>query len=297
MRMPKQADRMSGTSMHLVIVEGNHEKLVQWDASGNITGAAEHYAACLKSLWLGLSCSVTRPHFEHDPAPKPDLAACDGVVFTGAGVHWSADDALAKPARDIMEQAFALGKPVFGSCYGLQLGAVVLGGRVGANPNGPELAIARQIELRDAGRTHPLYAGKPEQFDALCMHRDDVLEAGSALTVLSHNSHCGIQAVVSADASTPEFWGVQYHPELRFSDIARYIKRSEVAGFSQTEALEKSLYCRIESLEQLISDLHILAEDEPSSELVHKYQLEDTLISRPVHEQELINWLNLISAS
>lgn len=290
MRIPKQADRMSDASLHLVIVEGNHEKLVQWDASGNITGAAEHYAACLKSLWPGLSCSVTRPHFEHDPAPQPDLGACDGVVFTGAGVHWSADDALAKPARDVMEQAFALGKPVFGSCYGLQLGAVVLGGRVGPNPNGPELAIARQIQLLDAGRTHPLYTDKPEQFDALCMHRDDVLSLSSSLQILSGNEHCAIQAVAST-TSAEQFWGVQYHPELSFRHIAGYIRRADVAAFSDMSMLQNSL-----SAHEVISDLLQLDEDADIPALHQKYSLGDDILSRRIHQTELHNWLDLIKS-
>ena len=44
------------------------------------------------------------------------------------------------------------GLPVFGSCYGMQLGVAVLGGRLYANPSGLEIAIARDIRLSDAGK-------------------------------------------------------------------------------------------------------------------------------------------------
>ena len=123
------------------------------------------------------------------------------------------------------------GLPVFGSCYGMQLGWRFLAGGY-ANPSGPEIAIARDIRLSDAGQTHPIYDGKPEIFDALCMHRDDVLDSGSSLSILSANAHCEVQAVASKAADIL-FWGVQYHPELYFSQIADYLERSDVEGFSQ----------------------------------------------------------------
>lgn len=283
---------------HLLIVEGNHEALVGRDSQGNIEGAAEKYAACLQHILPDLQMSITRPHFGDDPAPPPDFNRIDGVVFTGAGVAWSASAPQAKPATVLMDKAFKLGKPVFGSCYGMQIGCVVLGGRVGANPNGPELAIARDITLLEAGENHPLYAQKPSQFDALCMHRDDVFETGSDLRVLSHNSHCAIQSVASpqkASASNaPLFCGVQYHPELRFSDISSYIKRSDIAGFSQRDYLEKNLKSSITSVDEVVADFDALAERGDNSQLRQKYQLSETVMSRKIHETELANWLNLI---
>ena len=83
-----------------------------------------------------LKVQISRPHFTADPAPAPDWAVLDGVVFTGAGVSWAADMAAARPAQKLMEQAFSFGLPVFGSCYGMQLGVAVLGGRMQANPAG-----------------------------------------------------------------------------------------------------------------------------------------------------------------
>ena len=99
------------------------------------------------------------PHFTHDPAPAPDWEKVDGVIFTGAGVNWSASDDEARPVRDVMAKALATGKPVFGSCYGLQVGVAVIGGEVGANPEGPELAVARDIHVLD--ESHPFMLVKP----------------------------------------------------------------------------------------------------------------------------------------
>lgn len=289
---------MATQSKHLLIVEGNHEALVHKDGHGHIWGAAEKYAACLKKIEPSLRISITRPHFANDPAPPPDYDTIDAVVFTGAGVQWSAADKDAASARNIMHIAFKIQKPVFGSCYGMQLGCVVLGGNVGANHAGPELAIARDISLLPAGENHPIYARKPSRFDALCMHRDDVFDAGNSLDVLSENAHCAIQAVASrqfvSSGKAPQFCGVQYHPELQFEDIAGFIMRSDIAGFSQEKYLEKNLHCKITSIEAVIADFQQLSVAQNINTLPQKYQLDETVLDRAIHEIELINWLNLI---
>ena len=48
----------------------------------------------------------------------------------------------------------------------MQLGVTVLGGRIRANPLGSEIAIARDIQINDAGEKHALYKNKPTLFDA-----------------------------------------------------------------------------------------------------------------------------------
>ena len=252
----------------------------------------------LQGLDSKLQISITRPHFTADPALPVHWPDIDGVVFTGAGVYWSADADAAAPARQIMEAAFSHSLPVFGSCYGMQLGVAVLGGRMQANPSGPEIAIARNIQVNDAGQKHPLYQNKPARFDALCMHRDDVLDTGQGVSVLSSNAHCAAQAV-AAKQQDIHFWGVQYHPELHFSDIARFLKRSDIEGFSQTaDAIGLNAPAEL-SKEEIIADFYCLdnegdnKEDKEGDEagLKERYSLSQTILSRTVHECELSNWL------
>ena len=275
---------------HILVVEGNSEALVKIE-NGVINGAAEHYAACLDSLAEDLEFSFTRPHFTHDPAPAPDWEKVDGVIFTGAGVNWSASDDEARPVRDVMTKALATGKPVFGSCYGLQVGVAVIGGEVGANPEGPELAIARDIYVLD--NSHPLYAGKAKRFDALCMHRDDVFSVDSSLEVLSENEHTKIQAVASKDSDFT-FWGVQYHPEFTYASVVGCIARNDVRGFSQRDPLARSLGIDIEGVENVIEDFTSLSEGRDEEALTAHYKLDETITDARQHRAELTNWLKLI---
>lgn len=287
----KLADKSSRT---ILIVEGNHEGLVSKTAQGSPYGAAERYGAVLQQLDSALRLAVTRPHFTSDPAGPINWPEIDGVVFTGAGVYWSADVSEAAPARKVMETAFSRHLPVFGSCYGMQLGVAVLGGRMQANPAGPEIAIARDIQLGKEGQSHPLYHDKPHRFDALCMHRDDVLDTGSQLCVLSSNAHCAVQAVATTDPDIC-FWGVQYHPELHFRDIAGYLERSDIDGFSKTtQAIGLNAPPDL-SLAEIIADFRALDKLGATALYKERYNLTAGLMRRDIHEIELSNWLASVS--
>ena len=276
--------------LRLLIVEGNHEGLVSRSADGRPYGAAERYAETLSAIAPDLMVQITRPHFAADPAPAPDWTGLDGVVFTGAGVSWAADMAAARPARQVMEQAFSYGLPVFGSCYGMQLGVAVLGGALYANPAGVELAVARQIALTDDGRVHSLYRAKPAIFDALCMHRDDVKTLPQSLVCLASNAHCAVQAVTGTAAD--RFSGVQYHPELRFADIAGFLRRADVDGFARPVQFSGAGTGFTADRDQMIADFMTLDRAPETQTLLAKYQIGSDITDRRIHETELSNWLS-----
>ena len=282
------------THKTILIVEGNHEGLVSKTPQGNPHGAAERYGAVLQQLDSQLRLVVTRPHFTSDPAGPVNWPDIDGVVFTGAGVYWSADASEAAPARKVMETAFSHQLPVFGSCYGMQLGVAVLGGRMQANPAGPEIAIARDIQINDEGQSHLLYHHKPHRFDALCMHRDDVLDIGAQLCVLSSNAHCAVQAVA---ATAPDicFWGVQYHPELHFRDIAGYLERSDIDGFAKTTGAIGLSAPPDLSLAEIIADFRAVDKLGATAPYKERYNLSSGLMRRDIHEIELSNWVASIA--
>lgn len=281
---------VGNTPKTILIVEGNHEGLVSKTAEGAPHGAAEGYGAVLQKLDSDIHIVVTRPHFTSDPALPVNWSDIDGVVFTGAGVYWSADASEAAPARKVMETALSHNLPVFGSCYGMQLGVAVLGGHMQANPAGPEIAIARDIQIHSEGQNHPLYRNKPHRFDALCMHRDDVSDIGPHLCVLSSNAHCAVQAVAT---TTPDirFWGVQYHPELYFRDIAGYLERSDIDGFAKTAGAIGLNAPPELSPTEIIADFRALDKLGATAPYKERYNLSSVLMRRDQHEIELSNWL------
>ena len=119
---------------------------------------------------------------------------------------------------------FAAGVPFFGSCWGLQVAVTAAGGEVRANPRGREFGFARRILLSDAGREHPLFAGKPAVFEAPTVHRDEIAALPCRRRDSGQPTTLGCRRRRSPTARGT-FWGVQYHPEYDYLDIAATAER------------------------------------------------------------------------
>ncbi len=101
---------------------------------------------------------------------------------------------------------FDLGVPVLGICYGMQLAAHLLGGKVqGANHR--EFGRAN---LSIGGRS-PLFAGIPDKTVVWMSHGDQVTEHGGLFEPIASTPTCPFAAVKMRGR---EFYGVQFHPEL-----------------------------------------------------------------------------------
>lgn len=275
---------------HIAIIEGNHKGLVR-QKDGAIYGAAEGFADCLSALDEGLCFTIIRPHFDDHIFHDGLIEGCDGVVFTGSANQWSADEAPAAPAREVMALALSSGKPVFGSCYGMQLAVTVLGGENRSNPVATEFAIARDICLTQEGRDHRLYNGKAPRFDARCMHRDEVARLPNGAISLATNAHSQHQAMAYEQEGIC-FWGVQYHPELQFDDIANYIEKNDVDSFADAKAFAASLSLEAD-LAEITADFRHLAQHRDDV-LAQKYQLTEALVAPDMHRRELVNFLGLL---
>ena len=91
------------------------------------------------------------------------------------------------------------------------------------NPKGREIGFARNIFPTEAGRAHPLLAGRPAAYDAISSHLDIVAPAPGA-RVLAANAMSAVQAAeIVWEGGT--FWGVQYHPEYSLREIAAIVMR------------------------------------------------------------------------
>ena len=198
----------------ILIVEGNTPDLVAKGHSGS-TGFVRAFADFAPEVELRL-CSAYAT-----PLTPAQLNGVDGVIFTGAGVPFGVDAPEAAPLRAAMELVFSHGLPVWGSCNGMQLGAVVLGGTVGDCPNGREIGVAQNLQLTEAGQNHPMLAGRENGFSVPCIHRHEVTSLGSDTVLMASNAHTEIQSI-ACQSGTVDFWGTQYHPELNLADIGAY---------------------------------------------------------------------------
>lgn len=200
----------------VLILEGNTPDMV---AGGRSAGRL--YRAALLDLDPGLQIRHAAPYGAALRAQ--DLDGVDGVVFTGSSVIWSTQAPEAAPQRAAAETVFAAGLPSIGSCNGMQLAAVVLGGAVGASANGFEIGLARNVTLTEPGQSHALLRGRLAPFNVPCIHRDEVQRLPEGAELLAQNAHSPVQAF-AYETGGVDFWGMQYHPELRPGAMVRSVR-------------------------------------------------------------------------
>lgn len=210
----------------VLVVEGNTKPTCDLMQSLGGEPYGVSYAALIEELAPGVKAEVAYP-IENGVECLPEgtsLTDYDGIVFTGSALSCYNDVPEVTHQRDLAKLAFESGTPVFGSCWGLQIMTLALGGSVRANPKGRELGIGKAITLNDAGRAHPMFDGRPDTFDVLEVHMDEVESLPEGSVVLAGNGMSDVQAM-EIERNGCSFWGVQYHPEFDFGTMAIILKR------------------------------------------------------------------------
>ena len=109
-------------------------------------------------------------------------------------------------APRVDKELFHLGIPILGICYGLQLGALELGGKVSHSQQREYgRATCQVLDKKD------LFFGLPDEMPVWMSHGDYVEDAGNKFEVLAKTANAPFAALKSKD--TP-FYGVQFHPEV-----------------------------------------------------------------------------------
>ncbi|MFZ2107823.1 MAG: type 1 glutamine amidotransferase, partial [Roseiarcus sp.] len=211
-------------SLHLLVIEGNTRDDRDAYRAGLGVTASEAYAQTLMQLAPDAICQIGFPADEGAGLPSAaGLEAYDGAFITGSALNLYDGGPAITRQIDLARAVFASRTPLFGSCWGLQVATAAAGGEVLRNPKGREIGVARNIWPTEAGRAHPLLAGRRAAYDAICSHLDIVTPAPGAL-VLAANATSAIQAAeIGWEGGT--FWGVQYHPEYSLREIAAIVTR------------------------------------------------------------------------
>ena len=202
---------------NILILEGNTADLVSEATARVGTSPAGMYAKALESQESGVVCNIVAPY--ETALVDECLENIAGVVLTGSGVPWSVDAPQAEPLRLAVSKVFKRGIPVLASCNGMQLGALILGGKIGVSPNGMEVGLALDIDRTKQGEKHPLLNGRTDGYSVPCAHRDEVQELPRKAEHLSGNDHSPIQAF-AYESEGVNFWGMQYHPEFTAAWVA-----------------------------------------------------------------------------
>ena len=216
------------------------------------------------------------------------LTSYDGFIWTGSNLTLYHDRPEVTRQIELSRAIFEAGLPQFGSCWGVQMAAVAAGGEVRKNPNGREWCLAREIRLTEAGQDHPLYTGKPVQFDGFIMHLDEVSRVPQGGTVLASNRHTAVQALDVRHPSGGVFWATQYHPEFNLYAMARLlIARKKPLTDEGFFAAEGDVQTYAESLIQL-------SRDPGNQELRRELKIGDDVLEDSLRQAELRNWLEFL---
>ena len=207
----------------------------------------------------------------------------DGVTMTGSALNIYNGGPPVTRQIDLAKAVFAVGTPFFGSCWGLQVAVTAAGGEVHANPRGREFGFARRILLTDAGRQHALFAGKPAVFEAPTVHRDGIAALPSGAAILASNDF-GVQAAAFT-FGRGAFWGVQYHPEYDYVDVAATAER-----YGDT-LVSEGMFRDRPALNAFASELRTLQANPSDPTLLWRHALGPAVQNEALRLVEIRNWL------
>lgn len=153
--------------------------------------------------------------------PIPDLELYDLLWVLGGPMDvWDVDEHpwLVAEKAAVRRWVQGLGRPFLGLCLGHQLLADALGGTCGPQ-RPPEIGVL-EVELTEAGRADPLFAGLPATQPCLQWHSVRVAQPPEGAAVLARSPLCPVQALrVGRHA-----YGLQYHVELEPGTIPAWGK-------------------------------------------------------------------------
>ncbi|MEP0940650.1 MAG: type 1 glutamine amidotransferase [Rhizobiaceae bacterium] len=155
----------------------------------------------------------------------------DGLLITGspASVH---DNLVWIPTLKLLiSKAFASGQPIFGACFGHQVIAEVLGGKVVDNPDGWEFG-AVEVNHRDTpewaqhlGTSFTLYAA----------HKEQVARLPEGAVSIASGPGCPCAGFRIGD----RLYTTQYHPEMEHDFITALTQ--ELRGDLPDNVIDRSM--------------------------------------------------------
>jgi GMP synthase (glutamine-hydrolysing) len=259
-----------------------------WQSDRARFGIPSNFSLCAAAVRLhdpGLRCIPVNIADGEDLPFGTTLSDFDAVMFPGSPLHIYDPTPHVARQIDFARAAFAAGVPVWGSCWGLQLAVVALGGSVRRNPRGRELPIARAITVTDAGRDHPLLASRPAVFDALCSHLDEIETLPPNSQVLATNEVSAIQAIAVQAPGRGSFHGTQYHPEHTLAVSAALIE------IRAAELVEEGFATEPSEIVKIAADYRALHAAPARRDLIWRYGVASEIMDPLRRATEIGNWL------
>ncbi len=196
----------------------------------------------------GVYCEV-KPYTT--PLAELKAMAPIGFIFTGGP-----NSVYLESSPKVDPAIFELGIPVLGICYGCQLMAHILGGRVTA---------AQDDSAREYGKTEtfyntscPLFRGLPECGVSWMSHGDYMEKVPEGFALVAHSKACPNVAIADEKRG---FYGVQYHPEVNHTENGIRMIRNflyEVCGAAGDWSMEDYKHTAIAAIREKVGGGKVL---------------------------------------
>ena len=151
-------------------------------------------------------------------------------------------------APSVDKHIFDMGLPVLGICYGLQLTAHLLGGKVVPSKNREYGRAALRIKTKDV-----LFEGVPDQTNVWMSHGDKVDSVPTGFTALAVTDSVPYAAIRNDKGN---IYGVQFHPEVHHSEMGTQMLRNflfKIAKLEPSWSMSNFIKTEIDKLKETVT--------------------------------------------
>jgi len=174
---------------------------------------------------------------------RDELSGYKGIILSGGPASVRGDDSL-----KCDPWVFELGVPVLGICYGHQLMAHSLGGRVDKG-NVREYGHAKVRFDENEG----IFDGLEEEENVWMSHFDQVVDVPPGFDVVGTTEDCPVAAMADYESN---FYGIQFHPEVTHTPNGMKVLENfvSITGAKREWSIDNYIETALEEIEALVGE-------------------------------------------
>jgi len=193
---------------------------------------AGDYDRMFASLFARYAPQIELVYFDARAGELPaSLGACEAYVTTGSRFSAYDDEAWIRALKDFVRQLHEADRPFVGICFGHQVMAEALGGKVEPSPQGWGVGVHGMNVVRTENWMQPQQSSCNIQYS----HRDQIVRLPEQSVVLAESDHCPVAMFRVGE----KMLGIQGHPEFPADYVQALVRgRVEIIGAEKVNATD-----------------------------------------------------------